>query len=238
MSQSIFTNLDRQLDDLDSIEFGNDKRKVCEVNWSILMIIEFLVGFGLSGDKVVIPYPLDRKYADTLRLLFSNLEFIIYNDEIFTNRTAEQLRGKGGRYILIGVFEEDTITRLDELRVWVEILNPDISLIRFYTSDIKYLDGGGLHYLPGIMIPTDSEIYVWAYDKGLHRYDLAELNGILGYHHLRVRTVEYELIEGVTIGEIKCRCYNCSAKLYILGLYCRKYCPDTKVEDICSKIFK
>lgn len=231
---SLFTNLDRQLNDLPTEEPQETGTK-CTVRWDLLVEIEFLINFGLPGDVILYPYPIDQKRRNLLGRLFPDLEFLIYGDsEIFTDRTAQQLRRKNKRYLLIGTPGEDLLARLAELRVWAEILNPDISLIRFMKEELSSLDADGIHYLPGILIPADSELYLWVHQRGSHRYSLDDLRGLSFHHQIRARTTEYELIEGVSVDEIKCHCYNCSAELFIWGQYRRKYCPDKRVQDLKS----
>lgn len=228
---SLFTNLDRQLIDLPTEE-SEAPRSKCEVHWDLLVEIEFLVNFGLPGDVVLYPYPIDQKHRELLIKFFPDLEFLIYTDQLFTDRTAQQLRRKNRRYLLIGIPEEELLSKLSQLRVWVTILNPDISLIRFMKKELSSLDADGIHYLPGILIPAGSELYLWVHQRGDHRYKIDELRTLSHQHQIRAETAEYELIEGVSVDEIKCRCYNCSAESFILGLYRRKYCPDKSVQEL------
>lgn len=175
----------------------------------------------------------------------------IYQD-FFTIQTAQQLairfKQEGRRILFLSdvrrvdrslpELEQQNliVSDLQEQKVWLEILQPAASLLKFVMpyplpgvpEKIEYLNG--TIFLQPWVGPTSTETRLLVLDhRSVKEYDVKQYEEVLFYHNQITRATYYEAIDGVPPAQTGCHCYDCSAELFVLYEYARHHRPDLDV---------
>jgi hypothetical protein len=208
---------------------------------------------------------LDSMFPQVRFLLYDPNEFVIRGGanrqifkEFFTTSTAPQLATKFKRENTRCLFISD-IRRVDEnltstqrqrmvledlemQRVWLQILNPAASLLKFV---MPYPEPGipqTVEYFNGIIFlqpwagstSTETRLLV-TNNRSSKVYDVVQYEQVMFYHNTVTRTTYFDQIEGVSTDIVACHCYDCAAELFVLGEYADKYLPDLDISALVEK---
>lgn len=167
------------------------------------------------------------------------------HQNLFTTQTAQQLslrfQREGRRILFIsdirrveeGSSELDRqkliIEDLEAQRVWMEILKPAASLLKFVMpypiegipEHLGYSDG--TIFLQPWVGATSTETRLLVLDQRTEvDYDVKQYEEVLAYHNQITRATYYEAIEGVPPDQVGCHCYDCASELFVLNQYARR----------------
>jgi len=213
------------------------------------------------------------KHHETLDQMFPNLHFMLYDpnpfsiqpgqnreifQELFTTSTAQQLttrfKREGKRCLFISdvrrIGTGSSLMRqqliLDDLqmqKIWLQILNPGASLLKFVMpypmsgipDVITYLDG--IVFLQPWAGSTSTETRLLVTNnRALNNYEVRRYEEVMFYHNTVTRTTYYHQIEGLPEEMIGCHCYDCAAELLIVSQYARKYFPELNIPEFIGTL--
>lgn len=199
---------------------------------------------------------LDRMFPTVQFLLYDPHRFVVKTgrnrqvyQEFFTTSTAQELASKfrreDARCLFISDvrrFEENitylqrqqlVLEDLENQKIWLQILNPAASLLKFVMPypvpgipmNVEYLDG--IIFLQPWSGPTSSETRLLVTNnRSSKQYDIVQYEEVMFYHNTVIRATYYQDVEGVPSERVGCHCYDCASELFVLGEYVRKYSDD------------
>lgn len=204
---------------------------------------------------------LNKMFPNVQFLLYDPHRFVIKTgrnrqvfQEFFTTSTAQELATKFSREDAQCLFisdvrrVEENITELQKQqlvlgdlqtqRIWLQILNPAASLLKFVMpypipgvpSTVEYFNG--IIFLQPWAGATSSETRLLVTtNRSIKEYDVKQYEETLFYHNTVIRTTYYQNVEGVPTDLIGCHCYDCAAELFVLGKYIQKYANSQNAQE-------
>lgn len=230
------------------------------------MEIEFLTRYANQDDVVIYAGAAPGHHHQILEMLFPFLFFVLYdprkfpiqatpkrelNEIMFTHVTAQELavRFKGKRCFFISdvrrhdedssnvenerIIQEDMQIQM----VWVQVLNPVASLLKFRPPYPLANDLASIQYFKGSILiqpwtgATSTETRLLVTNKYKQTiYDCKLYEDIMFHFNTVTRTTYYQCEE-----KDGCHCYDCSTEKFILDRYFMRY-PEVDREIIEREI--